>query len=66
MADINTVCESVESDWSGAHRVQQQQQQQVSSPTGAESPAVPLKDQVHQALGQLIKQRRVYYTGTLD
>lgn len=56
VADISTVCDSVESDWSGAHsRTAQQDQQQQDQQS--------LRDQVHQALGQLIKQRRVYYTG---
>ena len=42
---MNTLCESVEKDWSGASRIEH------------------LKESVHSALGQLIKQRKVYYTG---
>ena len=50
-----TVCDCVDQDWSGAAKAR------GSGETGGDSP--PLRDQVHQALGQLIKQRRVYYTG---
>ena len=42
---MTTLCEAVEQDWSGAHRLDH------------------LKESVHAALGHLIKQRRVYYTG---
>ena len=44
VADMSVVCESVERDWSGAHRLDH------------------LREAVHSALGQLIRQRRVYYT----
>ncbi len=44
VADMSTVCESVEQDWSGVHRLNH------------------LQESVHSALGQLIRQRRVYYT----
>ena len=46
LADMTTLCDAVEKDWSGAHRLESQ-----------------LKESVHSALGQLIKLRRVYYTG---
>eukprot|EP00095_Tigriopus_kingsejongensis_P006000 maker-scaffold505_size153196-snap-gene-0.19 protein:Tk06000 transcript:maker-scaffold505_size153196-snap-gene-0.19-mRNA-1 annotation:"AGAP006598-PA" len=44
-ADMITLCDAVEQDWSGANQ------------------NLHLKDSVHAALGQLIKQRKVYYTG---
>lgn len=44
-ADMATLCEAVEHDWSGANQNEH------------------LKDSIHAALGQLIKQRKVYYTG---
>ena len=46
-AEMNSLCEAIESDWSGAHRIE----------PGS------VKEAVHAALGQLIKLRKVYYTG---
>ena len=53
VADMSSVCSAVETDWSGASRI-------VTDPT---DPTRNLRDSVHAALGQLIKARRVYYTG---
>ena len=50
MADMNTIIEAVHEDWSSlVNRIKN------------ETP--DLKDAVHCALGALIKQRKVYYTG---
>jgi len=46
---MDSVCTAVEADWSG-------QQHQRSGQS--------LRESVHAALGLLIKQRRVYYTGS--
>lgn len=51
---MTILCEAVERDWSGA-----QNGHASSTVDGANH----LKESVHAALGQLIKQRKVYYTG---
>ena len=51
---MSSVCSAVESDWSGASRIN-------GDNNGDEGKT--LRDSVHAALGNLIKARRVYYTG---
>jgi hypothetical protein len=49
VADMNVLCEEVERDWSGS--------------SAFKASSGNLRDSVHAALGRLIKQRKVYYTG---
>lgn len=55
VADMNTIIEAVNQDWATlVNRIKHQFNQGQSA---------DLRDNVHSALGALIKQRKVYYTG---
>ena len=54
VADMNTILEAVNQDWASlVHRLRVDENNHNSD----------LRDNVHSALGALIKQRKVYYTG---
>lgn len=56
---MNTILDSVQQDWSSlVHRLQVD-----GSNDGGNHSSEDLRDKVHSALGALIKQRKVYYTG---
>ena len=58
---MNTILDSVQQDWSSlVHRLKVDGS---SNEGGNHSGGEDLRDKVHSALGALIKQRKVYYTG---
>ena len=56
IADMDSMCQSVEQDWSGSGGG-------LIGRLLIDGGKSNLKDTVHGALGNLIKQRKVYYTG---